>query len=52
MHALHRILVNLEEISITQEYLQNNREEAIDKIKDYVDSKHRIFTVLYLIGEK
>ena len=35
MHALHRILVNLEKIDITQEYLQNNREGAIDCIKDY-----------------
>ena len=43
MHALHRILVNLEEISITQEYLQNNREEAIDKIKDYADSETQDF---------
>lgn len=43
MHALHRILVNLEKIDITQEYLQNNREGAIDCIKDYADSETQDF---------
>ena len=43
MHALHRVLVNLEKIKITKEYLKNNREEAINTIRDFADLETQDF---------
>lgn len=43
MHALHRILVNLRKIDITNEYVQSNKEEAIDSIRDSADLETQDF---------